>query len=234
MMRQTNLVEDSGAKLQVAGRIDVARMLYIDVHDLLNPARAGTHHRNPVCELDSLVDIVRHEDNCLPLCLPDAQQFAAHDKSCDRVKRPERLVEKQHVGIHSQCASYFKPLLHASRKLRRISFLEPFEANHLDVVRDALLALSAGQLEQAESDVSLYGEPRKDAPFLKDKDPPRIRSEYNLAVDFYFPARRREKAGDGAEKCRFAASGGPQQAEKFSIAHFKIDVLQDGQILAIA
>ncbi len=65
----------------------------------------------------------------------------------------------------------------------RIGLLEPLEAHHLDVVGDALLALGARQLEQAESDVALDRQPRKNAALLEDKDAPRIRLPHRFAVD---------------------------------------------------
>src|SRR5271156_392819 len=114
MVRQTDLVEDSGAKLQVAGRIDIARMRDIDVYDLLYPARPGAHDCYPIRELDGFVDIVSYEDDRLPLRLPDAEQFAAHDEARNRVKRSEWFVEKQHVRVYGQSTSYLETLLHAA------------------------------------------------------------------------------------------------------------------------
>src|SRR5580658_5928181 len=114
MVRQTNLVKDAGAKLQVTRRIDVSGMWYVDVHDLLNSARPRAHHGYSVGKLDGFVNIVSYKDDRLPLRLPDAKQFAAHDEACDRVKCPEWFVEKQHVWVYCQGTSHFEPLLHAA------------------------------------------------------------------------------------------------------------------------
>ena len=72
---------------------------------------------------------------------PDAEQLAAHDQPRDRVERAERLVEEQHVGIDGQGAGHLDALFHAPRELLRIGLLEALEADEIDVVRDAFVAL---------------------------------------------------------------------------------------------
>ena len=90
----------SGQKFQVVCGADVARMRYVDVDDLLNGGGAGAHHDYAVGKLDGLIDIVGHEDNRFAFCLPDAEQFSAHDQAGDGVEGSEGFIEKEHVRIH--------------------------------------------------------------------------------------------------------------------------------------
>ena len=78
----------------------------------------------------------------LLLRLPDAQQLAAHDEPRDRVERAEGLVEESTSGFDGERARHLDALLHAARELVRIGLLEALEADELDVVRDAPLALA--------------------------------------------------------------------------------------------
>ena len=80
-----------------------------------------------VGEWDSLIDVVGDEDDRLFLRLPDLQELAPHGEACDGVKRAERLVEKEHVGIDGEGARDLQPLLHAARELGRVGALEAFE-----------------------------------------------------------------------------------------------------------
>ena len=102
-------------------------------------------HDHAIRQLHGFVDIVGDEDDGVALRLPDAQQFAAHDEPGDGIERAERLVEQQHVGIDGQRARHFQPLLHAARKLRGIGFFEPYQADHLDVMRDAAARVPLGR-----------------------------------------------------------------------------------------
>src|SRR5439155_11813916 len=100
LVRQTDLFEDTVAQLEVTPRADVAWMRDVDLYDLADPGGTGRHHDDAVGKLHRLLDIVRDEQDRLALGLPNSQQLAAHDEAGNRIERPERLVQKQHVRIH--------------------------------------------------------------------------------------------------------------------------------------
>src|SRR5579862_4774300 len=114
LMRQPNLLEDPVAQFQVMCRTNVARMRYIDIHNLLNRGWTRAHDYSPVGELHRLVNIVRYKDDRFALRFPDTKQLAAHHQARDGVQRAEGLIEEKHVRIDSQSAGHFQALLHAS------------------------------------------------------------------------------------------------------------------------
>ena len=203
----------------------------IDVDDLLDGGGAGAHHDHAVGELHGFVDVVGDEDDGLALRLPDAQQFAAHDQAGDGIERAEGLVEEEHVGVHRQGARHFEPLLHAAGELGGIGLFKAFEADHLDVVGDALRAFRRGELEEAEADIAFDGEPGKDAALLEDEDAAGIGSGDYLAIDADLSAGGGEEAGHGAEQRRFAAAGGAEEADELSFGNFEVDVFEHGVLL---
>ena len=82
----------------------------------------------------------------------------------------------------------------------RIGFLKAFEADHFDVVSDALAPFRCRQIEEAEGDVAFDGEPGKDAALLEDEDAPRVGSVDGFAVDGDLSAGGRKKAGHGVQQ----------------------------------
>ncbi len=208
-------------------------MRQVDGHNLPNGGWPCTHHYHAVRQLDSLIDIVRHENDRAAFCFPDAQQLTPHGQPCYGIQSAEGFVEEQHVWIDGERPGYFQTLLHASGKICRIAFFKTEEADHSDVVRNALLPFGARQSRESEADITLYGKPRENPTFLKNKDAARVRTAYVFAIDTYCAARRRKKAGHGIQQRRLSASGGTKQADKFACHHLKIDVVEDGSELAI-
>ncbi len=64
-----------------------------------------------------------------------------------------------------------------------IGFFKAFEADHLDVVGDALSPFRCRQMEQAEANVAFDGEPGKDAALLEDENAAWIGSVDRFAID---------------------------------------------------
>src|SRR6185369_3967327 len=92
-----------------------------------------------------------------------------------------------------QGAGQFDALPHAAGQLARVGALEAGQAHHLDVAADNLLALGPRLAAQAEADVVAYRQPREDAVFLEDEDPPRVRPRHRLAADERRPGGRRDE-----------------------------------------
>src|SRR5262249_11312534 len=94
LVRQSDFFEDAVAQLEVPPRADVAWMRNVDLDNLADPGWPGRHHDHAVGKLHGFLDIVRDEQDRFALGLPDAQQFAAHDETCNRIEGPEGLVQK--------------------------------------------------------------------------------------------------------------------------------------------
>src|SRR5262249_486972 len=94
LVGQSDLLEDSVGKLQIAAGADVPRMGNVDLHDALDARRARAHDDDAIGQLDGLFDVVRDEHDGFALRLPDAQQLAPHDEAGDGIERAKGLVEK--------------------------------------------------------------------------------------------------------------------------------------------
>src|SRR6266513_411133 len=73
----------------------IPRTLGLDDLDLGEAPGARCHDRDPVGELDCLIDAVREENYCLTLSLPDFQQLVLHIFARLNVERRERFVHQQ-------------------------------------------------------------------------------------------------------------------------------------------
>jgi hypothetical protein len=97
-----------------------------ELHDL-----AVLHDRHPVPEPQSLVEVVRHEDDGpLDLAL-DVQEKVLHVAPDQGVQSTERLVHEQNLLLGGQGAGEPHPLLHAPRKLRAHLAALALETHHL-------------------------------------------------------------------------------------------------------
>ena len=109
-----------------ADRLDVARPAKRQIDDLLDAARARSHHRNAIAEQNGLVDRVGDEHHGLALLEPfhDAQKLLLQNLSRLRIERSERLVHQQDFRIDGERAHEADALLHAAGELIGIVLLE--------------------------------------------------------------------------------------------------------------
>src|SRR5437763_2164241 len=205
-------------------------MRNVDGNDPPHPPRPCAQHHHPIGELHRLVDVVRDEQNRLPLRLPDPQQLAPHLQARDRVERAERLVEVKHVGIDGQRARHLHALLHPAGELAWVGALEALQPDELHVVRDARAALASRKVEQPEADVAFDREPRKNAALLEDEDAAAIGAGHALAVDGHLPCRRLEESAGDVEQRRLPASRRPQNADQLPLGHVQVDVAEHGDV----
>jgi hypothetical protein len=99
---------------------------------------------------------------------------------------------------------------------------------------DTLPPFRCREMEETEGDVAFDSEPGEDAALLEDENAPGIGPVHDFAVDLYLSAGGGEETSHGAEQCRFAATGGAKETNKFSFGNFKADVIEHGRAFAIA
>jgi len=51
-----------------------------------------------------------------------------------------------------------------------------------------------------------------------------------LIADEHLALRRLDEAGNGAERCRFAAAGRAEEREEFALFYLDVDVVQRGEV----
>ncbi len=96
------------------------------------------------------------------------------------------------------------------------------------------VAFRARELGKSESYIALDCKPWENAPLLKDKDAARIWSVDSFAIDGDRSAGRGKEAAHHIQQRRLAASGRSEQADEFSLGDIEIDVIENGDTLAIA
>jgi hypothetical protein len=102
-------------------------MRQLDGHECLDATRARRHHRDAVGHENRFIDVVRDEEHRLPVGFPDAEQELLHQRACLVVKRAERLVEQQDLGIVGERAGQGGSLLHAAGELLGEVIFEAFQ-----------------------------------------------------------------------------------------------------------
>ena len=96
---------------------------------------------DPVAQAQGLVQIVGDEDDGLVQFRLQSQQLVLHFMADERIQGGERLVHQQDLGVRGQRAGQTHALLHAAGKLVGILGLETGQADLLQPVARALVAL---------------------------------------------------------------------------------------------
>ena len=116
---------------------------------------ALVHDHDLPGDLHRLLLVVGDEDRRHVDLVVEAAQPLAKLLADVRVEGAERLVQKQHLGLHGERASERHALALAARELRRVAVAEPLEMDEPDQLLDPLgdLLLRALADAQAEGDV---------------------------------------------------------------------------------
>ena len=114
----------------------------------------GLQDRDPVAELDRLIEVVGDEDDGLAELVLQAQQFVLQPLAGNRVDGPERLVHQQNRRVGSQCPCDPHPLLLPTGQLTGIAVtvLRRVEAHQIEQFIHPLGNPLLVPLEQARHD----------------------------------------------------------------------------------
>ena len=143
------------------------------------------------------------------------------------VQGPQRFVQKQHFGAVYQGPGNGYPLLLAAGHLGGIPVPQLFQLGQVQHLVDALLCLVVGHSLhlQPEMDILRYGHMGEQGIVLEyHVDIAFIRRQIGniLAVQDDPAGSRRFQTGDHAQQCGFAAAGGPQQRNEFTVVDSKV------------
>src|SRR6266704_1362034 len=163
-----------------------------DVDDLLDPARPGRQHRDPLAEVHRLLDAVGDEHDGLAGLLPDAQQLVLEAVAGLRVQRGERLVHQQHVRVEGEAAGDGHPLLHPAGQLMRVPVGEAGQPDQRQEMPRPLAALPPRYplALQPELHIGLCGAPREQGILLEHDAPVQARAGHRPAVEEDLPRGR--------------------------------------------
>ena len=106
---------------------------------VLGEPAALAENRDPVADLDRLVDVVRDEDDGLAQLLLQPQELVLQARAHDRVDRAERLVHQHQRRVRGERAREADALALAAGELRgealRVGRIEPDELEQLGRAR---------------------------------------------------------------------------------------------------
>src|SRR6266403_6286455 len=151
------------------GILDMTRPRQRDGKFCFDAAWPVAQNENTIAEADRFAHIVGDKDDGLPGLAPDALELVVEEVAGLRIQSSEWLIHQEDVGLHGQCASQRHALLHASRKMMRMVFLEVGEVNKIQVVACSLTAFTPVDpfLPQAKFDVFPRCEPGKKSQLLE-------------------------------------------------------------------
>ena len=192
---------------------------------------AGAQRNDPVRHVESLIHIIRDEDDRLPRLLPNLQDLVLKHRTRQRIERAQRLVEQQHFGLRSQRARHGHSLLHAPGKLTWKLVRGMGELHHRNGLLNTDLALSLGlarkDLVHGQGDVFPHREPRQQRVVLKHQSAIRPRTADRRTVHRDGTHIRLLQAGDQVHQGALAAAGVADDRHELSGLRLERDVLED-------
>jgi len=102
-------------------------------------AGVGLHDHDPMSKVNSLVDVMGHQQRCRALVLNDALEFVLQPEPRQRVQRTERLIKKQKTRTVDQRPGDGNALGHSTRQLCGIGLGERCEADEFEMLVHRLL-----------------------------------------------------------------------------------------------
>ena len=134
--RDRALVEPDEVRDELVGRLREDRLGRV----VLREPAALAEDRDPVADLDRLVDVVRDEDDRLPQLALQAEELVLQARADDRVDRAERLVHQHERRVRGKRAREADALALAAGELRREALrVRLVEADELEQLRRARL-----------------------------------------------------------------------------------------------
>src|SRR5512132_2687191 len=153
------------------------------------------HDRDPVAQLDGLVDVMGDQDDRLAQLALQSEEKLVQLAANDRIHRRERLIHEHDQGVGRERASYADPLLLPPGELHRIAVPElPLQTDAVEQLQSPLLNLLLGPVEQSwnGTDVVEHSAVREQPTALNDV--PHLTTQRGLALG----AKRRAVPGDAA------------------------------------
>jgi len=142
----------------------IARQSDLDDFGNTRP-RTVAHQHNAVGQQYRLVDVVRDHEDRLPGGLHNGEQFVLYGAACQRIERPEGLVEQQHLRLNGEGARNAHTLLHASGQFRGLPVCCVAQAHHVEIFKAVLAHTLSGPRRipgaHAEGDIFQRAQPRK-------------------------------------------------------------------------
>jgi hypothetical protein len=134
--------------------------------DFVNaPATLGQDH-DAIGEVQSLIDIVSHQNNSCSGSLSDVDQQILHQQTGQSVERREGFIEKQYPWVTRKTPSESSSLRHSPRDL---TWNVLFESGQSDTGKKVKNLLVASFSSGADRNIVFQTEPRQQSRLLENK-----------------------------------------------------------------
>ncbi|MNC27147.1 hypothetical protein D3C75_753100 [compost metagenome] len=183
------------------------------------------HHHHPVSQEDGFIQIMGHEQHGSFVALPDIQQHLLHMGPGEGIKRPEGLIQKQHLGVALQGSGNGHPLGHASGQLPGVCFFEACQPYQSDELIHPLPDLGLLQ-RQIAGDVLLHRQPGKQPGLLENNPLLNAGAVNGLPVQQHRSLIALVQPGNNLQQGAFAAAAGADNGDDFPFPDIQGNILK--------
>ena len=207
----------SGGVVDLGGRADLLELALVHDHD-------------PVGQGHGLLLVVGHEDDRDAQVALNLLQFFPHLLADLGVQGGEGLIQKQQGGLEQQGAGNGDTLLLAAGELAGILLLRSAHRNELQDLLDVLVDGRLGDLPQlqAEGQVLIDRHVGPEVVALEHHGGGALfgrQVDNGLSIHQDIAGSHIQETADGPQDGRFAAAGGAQKGNDFTLIDFEIDML---------
>ena len=187
-----------------------------------------SEQNDAIAQANRFADIVRDENDGASGFGPDAFQFVVQQVAGLGVESGERFVHQQDVGLGGEGARDGDALTHAAGELVNVAVFELAKVYQPQIVLRLLAALGFRNpfIFMPNSTFCADREPGKQSMILEDQDAIGSGPSNGIAVHQDLTRGLRIESGNQVQQRGLAAAGWTNDAEKFSRANFKIDVVE--------
>ena len=204
-----------------------ARVGQVDRDDLLDAARACSHHHHPVGQVHGFFHVMGDEHHRSFVLGPGVQQLVLHLHPRQRIQCTKGLIHQQDLRVHRVGAGNGATLLHATRERLGQGMGKLPQPHQVQALAYDGVALAFGRVldRQAELDVLADRQPREQGVLLEDDAAFGARPGNGPAVQAHLAGAGLQQAGCQVHQRRFAAARRADQGHKFAVGNAERDLV---------
>src|SRR5262249_42986077 len=193
----------------------------------------GRERTHALAQLELFLHVRRDEQNGPRAFAEGPQQPLLHLGPGDRVERPERLIEQQHILVGDERPQEADPLPHATGQLCRTDVLEHGQAEPREQRPGLLSGLGPGDspVFQRDGRVVEGGPPRKQQVALRhERAPGQAVLGGGGPLDVHLTGIRVDKPSDDVQQGGFAAAARPDDPDPGVLRYLEVNAAQDDEL----
>ena len=196
----------------------------IDIYNIFNTSRSGTHNDNSLSQNDCLIYIMRDKETCFSFTFPCFQKFCLQLGSCLGIQSSEWLIHKKNFRFYSIGSCNCNTLFHTTGEFLWIMIYEIFKLYHLDIFHCNFFRFSIALALQFQSKHNIFQnrQPWEQCILLEYNTSFSTCSFNFLAINIYRSTGWSIQPCDNIQQCRFTAPGRSYHTDEFIFFNIKI------------